>query len=169
MSRSYLYFFLLLAGLASFYNGQAQSVQQVIGAGGGSSKAVSGYTIDFTVGETVILTAGSDPSCTEGFHQPLTARDFPDSNLINAAWYIKIYPNPVHDQLTIHAYMDRSGELDLRLIDILGRVLLVRRVSFGQGYNDFMIYTSSLGRGIYVLSVTDRVHGGHREVKLLKE
>ena len=169
MSRSYLYALLLLTGLVSFYNGQAQAVQQVIGAAGGTSKAVSGYTIDFTVGETVILTAGTDPSCTEGFHQPLTARDLPDSNLINVGWYIKVYPNPVHDQLTIHAYMDRSGKLDLRLIDILGRVLLVRQVSFGQGYNDFMIYTSSLGRGIYILSVIDRVHGGHREVKLLKE
>jgi hypothetical protein len=169
MSRSYLCFFLSLTGLVAFHNGEAQTVQQVIGAGGGTSKAVGGYTIDFTIGETVILTAGSDPSCTEGFHQPLTARDLPDSNLINASWYIKVFPNPVHDFLRIHAYMDQGGELDLRLIDILGRVLLIRQVSFLQGYNDFMIYTGSLARGIYVLSVRDRVHGGHREVKLLKE
>lgn len=170
MGRYYLYIFLSLTGTILFNKSGAQTlpVQQVIGAGGGSN-TIGRLTIDFTIGETVIATAGSDPSCTEGFHQPLMARDLPDSNLINAAWYMKVYPNPVHDQLTIHAYMDRSGELDLRLIDIMGRVLLVRQVSFVQGYNDFTIYTSSLARGIYVLSVIDRVHGGHREVKLLKE
>jgi hypothetical protein len=168
MPRSCLYYFLFPFALLCCYNGQAQSVQQVVGTAGGSSKALTGYTIDFTVGETVVATAGADPSCTEGFHQPLTARDFPDSNLVNASWYIKVYPNPVHDQLTIHAFMDRAGNLDLRLVDILGRVLLVRRVAFQQGYNDLTLYTGSVARGIFVLYMTD-VHGGHRTVKLLKE
>ena len=168
MPRSFPYYFLLLAGLLSCYNGQAQAVQQVVGSAGGSSKALSGYTIDFTVGETVIATAGTDPSCTEGFHQPPTTRDLPDSNLINAKWYIKVYPNPVHDQLTIHAYMDQAGNVDLRLIDVLGRVVQVRRVAFQQGYNDLTLYTGSLARGIFVLYMTD-VHGGYRSVKLLKE
>ena len=169
MCRYFLYPFLLLAGLAFCYNGQAQAVQQVTGAGGGSSKAVGGYTIDFTIGETVILTGAGDPSGTQGFHQPLTARDFPDSNLFNANWYIKVFPNPVHDQLTIHAYMDKSGDLDLRLVDMLGRVLWVRRMSFLQGYNDALLYTGSLARGIYVLYFADLIHGGHKEFKLLKE
>jgi hypothetical protein len=170
MARYFLYFSLTLAGMALFNKSgaQAPAVQQVIGAGGGS-KLVGGYTIDFTVGETVIATAGSDPSCTEGFHQPLTARDLPDPNLINAAWYIKVYPNPVHGQLTIHTYMDRAGELDLRLVDLLGRVLVVSHFSFLQGYNDATINMGSLVRGVYVLSVIDRIHGGHKEFKLLKE
>jgi len=163
------YILLLLTGGSFFYEGQAQSTQQVIGAGGGSSKALAGYTIDFTVGETVILTAGTNPACTEGFHQPLIARDLPDSNLINVGWYIKVFPNPMHDQLKIHAYMDKSGDLDFRLIDMQGRGFLVRRISFGQGYNDALLYVGSLARGIYVLTIADHVHGGHREVKLLKE
>jgi hypothetical protein len=168
MLRSSLYCLFFISGLSFCYNGQAQTVLQVVGAAGGSSRAFSGYTVDFTVGETVIATAGTDPSCTEGFHQPLTARDLPDSNLINAKWYIKVYPNPVYDQLTIHAYMDQAGNLDLRLIDVFGRVVLTRRLSFQQGYNDVTLYTGSLARGIFVLYMTD-VHGGHRSVKLLKE
>ena len=169
MYRSFLYSLLLLSGLVFFYSGQAQPVQQVMGAGGGSSKAIGGYTIDFTIGETVILTGAGDPSSTQGFNQPLTANDFPDSNLLNAAWYIKVFPNPVHDQLTIHAYMDKGGNLDLRLVDMLGRVLWVRRMSFLQGYNDVLLYTGSLARGIYVLYFADLIHGGHKEFKLLKE
>ena len=171
MTRTYLYCSLFLAGLVLSGSSEAQTqpVQQVIGAAGGTSKALNGYTVDFTIGETVIATVGADPSCTEGFHQPSTPRDFPDSNLINASWYIKVYPNPFHDQLKIHAYMDKAGNLDLRLIDILGRVMLISRLSFAQGYNDATLNLGSLSRGLYVLYIGDPVHGGHREVKLLKE
>lgn len=169
MTRFFSHLLLLLTGLSSFYKGQAQAIQQVIGAGGGSSKALGGYTIDFTIGETVTLTAGTDPACTEGFQQPSTARDFPDSNRGGSGWYVKVYPNPMHEQLQIHAYMDKAGDVDLRLIDMLGRVLLIRRLSFLQGANDTMIYVGALARGIYVLYIADDVHGGHREVKLLKE
>jgi hypothetical protein len=163
-----LYCFLFLTGLFCCSNGQAQVAQQVVGTAGGSSKALAGYTVDFTVGEMAIATAGADPSCTEGFNQPLAVRGLPDSNLINVAWYIKVFPNPVHDQLTIHAFMDRAGNMDLRLVDVLGRVQLVRQVAFQQGYNDLKLYTGSLARGIFVLYMTD-VHGGHKTVKLLKE
>ena len=169
MHRCYLYYLLFFTGLFSCYNVQAQTVLQVIGSAGGSSKALGSYTVDFTVGETVIATAGADPSCTEGFQQPLTARDLPDSNLINVKWYIKVYPNPVHDQLTIHAYMDQAGNMDLRLVDIMGRVVLTRRLSFLQGYNDVLLNTGSLARGIFFLYIADAVHGGHWTVKLLKE
>ena len=169
MSRYCLYIFLSVAGLLLFHNGKAQVVEQVVGAAGGSSKAIVGYTIDFTLGEVVIATAGSDLSCTEGFHQPLVARNLPDSNLTAASWYIKIFPNPVHDELKIHAYMDRAGGIDFRLVDIQGRVLVVRQLSFLQGYNDAVLNVGSLARGIYVLYMSDAVHGGHRAVKLLKE
>ena len=169
MPRSFLYYLLFLAGLFFCHNGEAQTVLQVVGSAGGSSKALAGYTVDFTVGEAVIATAGTNPSCTEGFHQPLTARDFPDSNLLNVKWYIKVYPNPVHDQLTLHAYMDQPGNLDLRLIDIMGRVVMTRRLTFVQGYNDVLLNMGSLARGIYVLYMADAIHGGHQTVKLLKE
>jgi hypothetical protein len=161
---------LLTTGLSSFYKGQAQTLgAQVIGAAGGTSKAVSGYTIDFTVGETVIVTGGTNPSCTQGFQQPSTVKDFPKDSTQGPGWYIKVYPNPIHSLLEIHALMDLAGDLDLRLIDMQGRVLLVRRLSFLKGVNDATVYVGWLARGVYVLYFADRLHGGHREVKLLKE
>jgi len=159
---------LLLAGMVLFYQGRAQAVQQVVSAGGGS-KTLGSYTIDFTIGETVILSAGTDPSCTEGFQQPLTVRDLPDSNIGAAGWYIKVYPNPVHGQLTIHGYMDRAGELDFRVVDMLGRVLMVSPMAFLQGYNDASLDLGALAHGVYVLVITDKVHGGHQVIKLLKK
>ena len=169
MRPSFIYTTLLclLAGIT-----QAQSqppVLQAVTAGGGTSTALPGYTIDFTIGETVIQTAGTDPACTEGMQQPIVATTKIDSNLLTASWYINVYPNPVHDQITIHTYMDHAGELDVRLIDVLGRVILSGRYTLQQGYNDILVTTGTLSRGVYVLYMFDAIHGGHRSVKLLKE
>lgn len=55
---------------------------QVVAAAGATSKAISGYTIDFTVGEAVITTAGSNTTVlTQGFNQPLRVEDYPMASL----------------------------------------------------------------------------------------
>ena len=169
MRRTVVYTTLLLGLFGNVVQTQAQPEQQVIATAGGTSTSLTGYTIDFTIGETVILTAGTDPACTQGFQQPEIAATKIDSNLLNASWYIKVYPNPLHDRLTVHAYMDHAGELDLRLTDILGRVVLRGRFSFLQGYNDALINTGTLSRGVYVLYMFDAVHLKYQSVKLLKE
>lgn len=170
MRPSFIYttLFCLLAGGITQVQSQPP-VLQAITAGGGTSTALPGYTIDFTVGETVIQTAGTDPACTEGMQQPVTETTKIDSNLLNASWYIRVYPNPFHDQLTVHAYMDHAGELDFRLFDILGRVILSGRYFLNQGYNDEFIITGPLSRGTYVLYMFDEVHLKYQSVKLLKE
>jgi len=77
--RLFLFFMLLHAGLQV----RAQNMQQVISAGGRQSAAVSGYTIDFGIGEAVIATAGQQPVVlTQGFLQPLFASDFPTAQLL---------------------------------------------------------------------------------------
>lgn len=45
---------------------------QVVGTGGGSSMAISGYQVDYSIGEMSVQTAGTDPIVTEGFEQPET-------------------------------------------------------------------------------------------------
>jgi len=167
MSRILLYAVLGCAGLLACHNGQAQLLQVI--ASGGGTQAIGSYTVDFTIGEAVVATIGTDPTCTEGFNQPAIVSHGPDSNLINAKWYIKVYPNPVHDQLSIHAYMDLPGTLDFRLVDIMGRVILNRPMTFQQGYNNGLLDMGNLGRGIYLLYISDAIHGGHQTVKLLKE
>lgn len=54
---------------------QAQSaLPYVIAAGGGSDPIVSaGYTVDFTVGESIIASVGTNPQLTQGFQQPSTS------------------------------------------------------------------------------------------------
>ena len=151
------------------YAVQGQTIQQAVASGGGTSTALPGYTVDFTIGETVILTAGTDPACTQGFQQPISDTAKTDSNLTTPSWYIEIYPNPVHDQLTIHAYMDQASEIDYRLFDILGHPVLSGRLSFQQGYNDVLIDVGTISRAIYVLYMYDEVHSKYQSVKLLHD
>jgi hypothetical protein len=84
MTSYYKYIITVLAAINSF-NIHGQSVKQmVIASGGGTSDKISGHTIDFTIGETVITTGSAFPvitsslmACTQGFQQPLIAKDFP--------------------------------------------------------------------------------------------
>jgi hypothetical protein len=56
----------------------AQQAKPAVVAGcGGSSQAIAGYTISFTVGEPVIITADNGAIFTQGFHQPLSVNDYP--------------------------------------------------------------------------------------------
>ena len=54
---------------------QAQSaLPYVVAAGGGSAPIVSaGYTVDVTVGESIIASVGANPQLTQGFQQPSTS------------------------------------------------------------------------------------------------
>lgn len=115
MARSVFYFFLSLAGPAFFIDGQAQvTIQQVVAPAGGTSKTVSGYTIDFTVGEAVIATAGIDPTCTEGFHQPLEAKDFVHHSLhlnaVNQTTYIQLSWRTTTEVNNDQFYVERSSD-----------------------------------------------------------
>jgi hypothetical protein len=88
MTGYYKYIIVVLAVINSF-NTIGQSVKQwVIAAGGGTSNKISGHTIDFTIGEPVITTGSALPvvtpllmACTQGFQQPLIAKDFPTVSL----------------------------------------------------------------------------------------
>ena len=71
---------LLPALLIAFTGLRAQDgSQQAITSAGGSSKAISGYTVDYTVGQPVIATFqnGNKNAVTQGIQQPLYEPDFP--------------------------------------------------------------------------------------------
>jgi len=67
--------FILLAATAG---AQAQLQQQVMATGGATSNAITGYTIDFTLGEAIISTNNTGNAVfTQGFHQPPAAAGYP--------------------------------------------------------------------------------------------
>jgi hypothetical protein len=165
MKRSYNKVIGLLTILLIMHSLQAQTVEQrVIASGGGSSKAISGYDISFTIGETIIVTAGSNPVCTQGFHQPSQAKDFPqgDKQLV-------IFPNPVKNTLYIRLFSDRKTSFQLTFYTITGQLAGTRKLDIGQGFNLLPVSVVSLKQGIYVVHAKDMSSSLQMNVKLLKE
>lgn len=69
---------------------------------------------------------------------------------------INIYPNPVRDnKLHIHLTTDAATEVDLRIVDELGRVLQTYKQQSQVGQNDFQLNIHNLSNGIYLLQLSD--------------
>jgi hypothetical protein len=163
----HIYF--MLAGLLLFllqgYTLHAQSAEQrVISSGGSSSKAISGYDISFTIGETMIATIGNSPVCTEGFHQPSQAKDFPQGNQP-----LVIYPNPVKNTLFVRLFSDKKTSFQLTFYTITGQLAGTRKLDIGVGYNLLPVPVVSLKQGIYIVSVKDMASSLQMTVKMMKE
>ena len=84
MPGNYKYILGILAVTSSLLASAQSLKQSVIATSGGSSDNISGYHFDFTIGEPVIKTGSPSPviassamACTQGFQQPLVAKDFP--------------------------------------------------------------------------------------------
>lgn len=256
---------------ASSLTTSAQSLKQsVIASGGSSSDKINGYTIDFTIGEPVIKTGSPSPvitslsiTCTQGFQQPLIAKDFPavtftlqgtpkstyiqlewttnletdnsvfyvehsangidftviaqvvtkapggnsttpiqyqytdlqpvngnnyyrlrqvnKNNLVNYSntviipfslpkWNVHAYPNPVKNIVHLKLYTSQKGNYVLRLVNMMGQVTIIQRITAEQGYNDFTVNMGLLKTGMYVLFIHDHTHDDHQHaIKLIKE
>jgi hypothetical protein len=86
MQYSFTKTLFLLSGLIVGHIATAQQANPVvIASGGSSSKAITGYTIDCTVGEVVIATAGKEVVCTQGMHQAYSVADYPSTGFTLSA------------------------------------------------------------------------------------
>jgi hypothetical protein len=165
MHYVYYTFVGLLIFLLQGYVLRAQTTEQrVIASGGGNSKAINGYDISFTVGETVIATIGNNPVCTEGFHQPSQAKDFPQGNQP-----LVIYPNPVKNTLYVRLFSDKKTSFQLTFYTITGQLAGTRKLDIGIGYNLLRVPVVSLKQGIYIVSVKDMASSLQMTVKMIKE
>lgn len=119
-----LFFVLLLL----FGSGVVQlNAQEVISSNGGSYKG-SVVQLDWTIGEPVIATLISGTNTlTQGFHQSnltVTAVDQMATSTIT----LKVYPNPVSEQLVLETRKGEKQRLSLKLFDITGKLLYQQAV-----------------------------------------
>lgn len=63
------------------------------------------------------------------------------------------YPNPANDWTTLHFSSDRSGPLDLRIIDTIGREVYRKRGTLHSGQQQLRIETAMWASGIYLISI----------------
>jgi hypothetical protein len=145
INKTLLFFVLLLPfgrGVGQLY------AQEVISSNGGSYKG-SAVQVDWTIGEPVISTLTSGTNIlTQGFHQSnltVTAVDQPAISPIT----LKVYPNPVSEQLLLETGKGEKQRFSLKLFDITGKLLLQQAVKQSVETVNMQVYVP----GNYLLMV----------------
>lgn len=109
-----------------FVSVRSQSVlfNQVVSSSG-STGAQGNLRISYTIGEPVVGTlSGMVNKLTQGFHQPPPGFMVSVYDTDLAAWNIEVFPNPSDHFLNIRYAAGQNGLLELRVLDLLGRVIL---------------------------------------------
>ncbi|MCX6333405.1 MAG: T9SS type A sorting domain-containing protein [Bacteroidia bacterium] len=85
-----------------------------------------------TVGETAVEVTGcSFYIFTQGFQQPNIKFS---SEIRPVGSGVKVYPNPVNDYLTIEMYGEKGRSFKIEFLDLIGRVIISDKKSFGDDY-----------------------------------
>ncbi len=119
--------------------------QQVIATQGNSSSN-STATLDYTIGEVVIMTGTDNQNhITQGFHQPIFEITTIDNTEICCE--VNIYPNPTIDQLNIQVKeIDQYSRFDI--FDVNGKLLNTRLIDQNNMQLSFYKYAT----GVYFIS-----------------
>lgn len=141
----------------------ATLAQQVV-ASSGNSGSISGYKIDWTLGEPVIETiTGSTHKLTQGMHQTkLLATAICQQEVPGLE--VKVYPNPTENMLKIEVIQTGNEHFQYELTDITGRKMLLRKSFFNTGEINMDNYVP----GIYIIRVFNLKHGNEKVFKIIK-
>jgi hypothetical protein len=132
----------------------------VVNVCGGS--AISGYyRFDWSVGELCLIDTYSKTNIIleNGFLHPGTERGHNNSNDFFAKGDIMIFPNPAYTNTEINITVPQAGVVEMRLVDVLGRVVLVKQFNYNGVGQIEKLNVTGLRAGTYflhlVLSPTD--------------
>jgi hypothetical protein len=159
-NKTLLFFVLLLL----FGRGVGQlHAQEVISSNGGSYKGAV-VQLDWTIGEPVIATLTSGTNVlTQGFHQSnltVTALD----QLANSTITLKVYPNPVSEQLLLETVKGEKQRFSLKLFDITGKLLYQQAVIQSVETINMQVYVP----GNYLLRVCSEDETPIQTFKIIK-
>ena len=149
-------FLLLIMFLPAIINGQ-----DIINSAGGSH-SFSGGVYEYSIGEMTVISTdrNDDIIITQGLLQieDVSLGVSEEAFLIQD---LTVYPNPTKGKLHIKPSLHKSGELSLKLYDLLGRIVLDRSVYLYTGKEEQELDLSFLSEATYMLNVEFR-HGKER-------
>lgn len=151
----------LLTGTACFAQPAASRVVNV--TGGSWSKGA--YRLDWSVGELALVNEMQSSSATyiitNGFLQTLTK--VPDSDTSSKKFdpdEIIILPNPTRDWLQINFRTNQTGQVQLKLYDVPGKVLYRSQFHIHNYEYIERINMTGIANGTYLLSIEMVSPGG---------
>lgn len=119
--------------------------QQVIATQGNSTSNSAG-SLDYTIGEVVVVFGFDDSThLTQGFHQPVIR--VTNIETIEISFEVSIYPNPAVDQLNISFKEINKGDR-FDLYDASGKLLVTKLITNFSMSIPFSKYET----GVYFLS-----------------
>ena len=133
----------------------AQQVTPVVINAAGRSGSSANIFIDWTIGEMPLIATYSGPglSVTNGFLQagsgflPTSLRDLP--SLTSSE--IKIFPNPVSDEMQVQFQLNNAGKIQIILFDISGKKLIDRQWIYSGGSQVHRVNLKKYPQGSYQL------------------
>jgi hypothetical protein len=128
-----------------------------------TGRVANGSTVNFRAGQNITLSPGFRVENGATFSARIQAcpvARFPEGNpnprsvRVAAAPDIKVYPNPVQDQVTLTIGLDQKASIEMVLLDQLGRPLqVVAPTSQSKGVRKYVLNVSQLVSGWYSLSI----------------
>lgn len=68
------------------------------------------------------------------------------------------YPNPVHTQLTVKYNSEKDEQVNFKITDVMGKVVLSRAINMHKGFNEATMDMAALSSGIYNITLVS--HSG---------
>lgn len=68
---------------------------------------------------------------------------------------VNIYPNPTKDKINISYYNERNSEINIKIYDILGHLVLSINQSCPKGHHVYAVNLNDLAEGAYVIQLSD--------------
>ena len=68
---------------------------------------------------------------------------------------LQIHPNPIQEYLNIFMESDISGDVQLNVFDLSGKVLIQKELSIAIGSTSFRVDASNWNKGTYIVQLTD--------------
>lgn len=106
-----------------------------------------------------------DQMSTIGFREEMFLNEISEFKQQRA---ISLYPNPVSSELNVDlSDLNLSGKIQVRLIDLQGRVLLSKSYSKSHGNSSVRFDVSQLSAGIYICQVSNSIT--RSQMKFIKQ
>lgn len=121
----------LIVLLSPLFSGAQTASPQVINVSGGSA-SIGYYRFDWSVGELCLIDSYNRTNVIveNGFLHPGTERPGGNTNNFFAKGDILIFPNPAYAHTEINITVQQPGNVDLKLVDVLGRVVYAKQFNY---------------------------------------